>query len=159
MIKNAMSSIGLLFVVSLLIVGCVPTGNNPILSGDPVHGSLSYIIRGCAGHANEKGFNPEPTSLYLPEINVSNNSIHYGRAISHMCQRYATVHYNIRNNKITLNEVWEGEGAKCLCWSEITADVTGIKPGNYTVEVYATGKDTSGKPVTPNLIISKQINI
>lgn len=92
-------------------------------------------VKGCAEKIQEQAIRgvgkEEPPQITLTE----NRGLRYYRAISHQCCKMAELSYEIENTNIKIYENWRGEGCRCICYSEISAEIKDLKPDTYNVQV------------------------
>jgi hypothetical protein len=95
-----------------------------------------------------------------PGIGLDGAVITYSRATSHLCCRKVEITKEAVKHAINIYEIWSGMGCRCMCFSEITAELRDVPPGTYTVNVYAKGTEPlSGAPMEQVLIISREITV
>lgn len=95
------------------------------------------------------------------EITAGEGSIEYSRAISHLCCRQAELEKETEGFKINIYENWSGIGCRCMCFSEIGANLENLPAGEYEVSVYERGIEPGEeeKPMEERLIISENIAV
>jgi len=131
-----------------ILVSPPQTGNYSII--------FSPLVKGCA--QTDKGTASRATGLEQePKIEVNGNSIKYSRAIEHQCCRKVELQKEINGSAINIFEVWSGQGCRCMCFSEIEAELKNIPSGSYTVNVYEKGAFPDGKPMEQKLVITQKI--
>jgi len=94
-------------------------------------------------------------------VEVVNDTVIYSRALNHLCCRNVMIQKETNTPPIiNIQEVWSGIGCKCMCFSEITANITGIPAGTYLVSVYESGTKPGGEePLKTSLIISQNVTV
>jgi hypothetical protein len=143
--------IGLFAMLGLTTCTANPTPQNTAVI------NLKPMVRGCA--ETDKGMAARAEGKEVePSIEVVGNSILYSRSIQHQCCRKVEFEYTIKDQDIMLYEIWSGEGCRCMCFSEIGAELENIPAGSYTMRVIM--KDgLPGIPSEDPLIIEKEIKI
>ncbi|MFH1448119.1 MAG: hypothetical protein ABIG39_04610 [Candidatus Micrarchaeota archaeon] len=122
--------------------------------------SLSYSVKGCAETENGLTTRGPLQTDRGPSIVVSEGEVSYSRALNHLCCRKAVVEKEIRLSEINIFEVWGGQGCRCMCFSEIEANLSNLTPGKYMINVYETGtKPGSEEPLENREIIRQEITV
>ena len=116
-------------------------------------------MRGCAESENGLGNRGPQDDDRGPGLLLSGNQLVYYRAVNHLCCRKADVRSEISGFQIDIYEVWNGQGCRCTCFSEIEAGIDRLPPGRYTINVYETGTKTDGDPMEKTTVLTKEFFI
>jgi len=154
-------------IILILVFVAVATAGiyfwqNQIAASDGLQGMvLLPSVKGCAETDNGMAARSlDGGAEQEPKIEVNGNEIVYSRALGHLCCRKVEIAKEPLEPAINIYEVWSGIGCRCMCFSEITAELRNVPPGTYTVNVYAKGTEpTGGAPMERALIISREITI
>jgi|GEM_PF-7102631 len=112
-----------------------------------------YSVSGCANSSGQTK-SLGPGEEVKPEIIVKGNNIIYHRAINHLCCRKVNISYDINGNEVRIYEEWYGEPCKCICFSELKANLT-LSPGSYNVSVYT--RNFNPGENKDELVVSKEV--
>jgi hypothetical protein len=93
---------------------------------------LEYTVGGCTGEseASRGGVTSEV------EITGGADSIHLEQRLTYVCCAELELSLERDGNTLRVTETNVGEICRCLCEYSIVADVTGLDPGEYEVEVW-----------------------
>ena len=124
---------------------------------------FSFLVKGCAETDSGMAVKSSGEGEIIeqePEIEIIGGKIIYSRAINHLCCRKAEIEKEIGESTINIYEVWSGLGCKCICFSEIEAEIENLPSETYTINVYEKGTDpTTQEPMEEKLIISRAIDL
>ncbi len=113
-------------------------------------------ISGCA--ETEKGMATRsllnrPNELVITPLA---DGFRFHHALTHQCCRKAELTHRIEEQVITIFETWGGEGCRCMCFSELDAQLTGLERSGYHIQIIECGRLPNGTPM-PERIIHKSI--
>ena len=132
-------------VISLFILGC----SSNIITQEK--GLLSYSIKGCI---NKEYISREAESLEGASIQGTSNSVVISHKANHLCDLDIDIQQSIKEAQISIIEVFSGQGAKCICDSEINAEISPLEKGVYNVKVYQKIQDNP-----PELVNEKTVAV
>jgi hypothetical protein len=146
-------------IIPLLLAACgggQSNGNQPDLSAVV----LSTGVQGCAAPQRGAGSQPGQGDERPPALAVRDGNLVYTRATNHLCCRSVTFEWAAAGRALTLYEVWGGVGCRCMCYSELEAQLSRLPAGEYTVQVALKGVDADGEtPLAPETLLEQTINI
>jgi len=130
----------------LFLLGCKSSVINE------TKGILSYSIKGCIN----KQFNTEKRTIKEESIVIESteNSINFKHKATHLCGLDIELQQSIKDAQITIIEIFTGQGAKCICDSEISAKLFPIGRGVYNLKIYTKVNDEP-----PELIKESEIAV
>lgn len=85
--------------------------------------------------------------------------LHYTHAVNHNCCMKVTATADVQSAQITITEDWQGKVCRCVCFSEITAELAGLSPGAYTVQVIQKGDPDALEPEKEATLLTSQIEV
>jgi len=152
----------ILVFVAIAVTAGIYFWQNQIAASDELKGILLLpSVKGCAETAN--GMTTKSLgggTEQEPKIEINGNEVVYSRATNHLCCRKVEIAKETRKSVINIYEVWSGIGCKCMCFSEIKAELQNVPSGTYTVNVYVKGTESiSEAPMGQILIISREITV
>jgi hypothetical protein len=111
-------------LVCLLAVACsTPEAGKP---------TLEYTVGGC----DEEYENTRATTGGEVEIVGQGDTIHVGQKLAYVCCAQLELTTEQEGSTIRLLEKNVGEICRCMCDYEVEADISGLSPGVYQVEVW-----------------------
>ncbi|NQU11644.1 thermonuclease family protein [bacterium] len=118
-----------------------------------------YSVRGCAETATGLVARVRGAQRTVaPTLQVGRGSLRYFRSGGHRCCRQVDVRPRIDAGKIALTEFWTGQGCRCQCFSEISATVSNLASGPYTVTVDRGGvAPGSDQVLEPEVVLSRKV--
>lgn len=142
--------ISILLILSIFILGC----NSSIIEENK--GLLHYSIKGCINKQSGITKSFEQDTL---RIDSTNDSINIFHKINHQCGLDISIEQSIKEAQIVVIEALSGEGAKCMCESEISAKIYPLDKGIYNLKIYEKFKDDSPGLVKESTVAVGNINI
>ncbi len=101
-----------------------------------------------------------PQEIVGPAIGVVGRGIRYSRADTHLCCRMVVVRRQIQKRRIALTEFWTGDGCRCMCFSQIEANLTNLASGEYEITVYSAGVEPiTGRQLEPKVLLTQKVRI
>jgi hypothetical protein len=135
----------ILLVLILFIAGCERTITK-------TKGLLSYSVKGCINKQEVQ------TKTGLVEehlaIEATEDSIIFEHKTNHLCGLDIDIQQSIKDAQITIIEVFTGQGAKCICDSDIAARIYPLEKGIYNLKLYREMND-----MPPELIMEREIAV
>ena len=120
-------------------------------------GMLSYSIKGCI---NKQYVIAKREILEEPlTIQATENSINIQHKVNHLCGLDLILQQSIKNAQITVIEVFTGQGAKCICDSEISAKISPLEKGVYNLKIYKKLNENPPELVKETTVAVGQINL
>jgi len=95
-------------------------------------GMLSYSIKGCIN----KQFIAKRSIEEPITIEATEDLITFQHKANHLCNLDIELQQTIKNAQITVIEVFTGQGARCVCDSEISAIISPLEKGVYNLKIY-----------------------
>lgn len=112
-------------VVVCLLSGACAT---PVPEGP----SLTYSVGGC----DEESQSTRATTEGEAKIAGEGDTIHVEHHLTYVCCAELVVTMKQRGDRIRILASNVGEVCRCLCDYEVEADIAGLEPGVYQVEVW-----------------------
>jgi len=111
-------------LVCLLPVACS--------SSVPAVLALSYSVTGC-----EKPLR-ETRSRHVDEVEITaeGNVIHVEQTLTHVCCAELVLTVEQEGNVLRIIETNTGDICRCICEYQVQANLVGVDPGTYQVEVW-----------------------
>lgn len=94
--------------------------------------SLTYAVEGCA----EEVETSRATGKGEVQIVSDGHLVHVEQTLTYVCCAELELALDREGNTIRLVETNVGEICRCLCEYEVSADVIGLDPGAYDVQVW-----------------------
>ena len=133
--QNSPMKISLLLTVALAIMAHTVTASE--------HVSFTSEVKGCGEAATNMAVDTVRSAgnsdNSTPRLSVDSCSILYHRTANHQCCRKVEIRSELNNQKITITEWWTGDGCRCYCSTDITATVSNLTAGQYSVTVVMRG--------------------
>ena len=107
-----------------VVLGCRDPG--------PPGATLAYSVGGCA----EESDVTRATDLGEVRIVSQGGAIHVEQKLNYVCCADIVVRLEQDENTIKLVEKNDGEICRCICEYEVEAEISGLDPGVYEVEVW-----------------------
>ena len=107
-----------------VVLGCRDPG--------PPGATLAYSVGGCA----EESDVTRATDLGEVRIVSRGGGIHVEQRLNYVCCADIVVTLEQAENTIRLVEKNDGEICRCICEYEVEAEISGLDPGVYEVEVW-----------------------
>ncbi|MBW2977461.1 hypothetical protein KY331_01330 [Candidatus Woesearchaeota archaeon] len=136
-------------IISLFVLGC----SSKIITEEK--GMLSYSIKGCI---NKKSIDKGLRSLDDISITGAEDSIVISHKSNHLCDLDIELQQSIKDAQVTVIEVFTGQGAKCMCNSEISAEISPLEKGVYNLKIYKKLNENPPELVNETNIAVGQIN-
>jgi hypothetical protein len=113
---------------------------------------LEYTVGGCTdeSEASRGGVTSEV------EITGGADSIHVEQSLTYVCCAELELSLEQDGNTLRITETNVGEVCRCICEYSIVADVTGLDPGEYDVEVWGVEYEDLH---TPELLEKAQVTL
>jgi hypothetical protein len=114
----------LCLLLCMLVVACAASeSSNPL---------LEYTVGGCAEEYEPSRAAPADEL----EITTQGDAIHMRHRLSYVCCAELLLKMEQEGNTIRVVEQNVGEMCRCLCDYDVEAEITGLGPGEYQVEVW-----------------------
>lgn len=98
----------------------------------PLGATLAYSVGGCA----EQSDVTRAADMGEVRIVSQGGAIHVEQKLNYVCCADIVVRLEQDENTIKLVEKNEGEICRCICEYDIEAEISGLDPGVYEVEVW-----------------------
>jgi len=119
-----MRTVALCMLVCTLAVACA--------ASESTSPELVYTVSGCA----EEYDTSRSAAADEIEIMVRGDAIHMGHRLSYVCCAELWLRVEQEGNTIRVVEQNVGELCRCLCDCDVEAEITGLGPGEYQMEVW-----------------------
>ena len=94
--------------------------------------SLTYSVGGCSEESRSTGTATEGEV----QITGKGDTIHVSHGLTYVCCAELVLIVQQQGNRIRLLESNVGEICRCLCDYDVEADVSGLEPGVYDVQLW-----------------------
>jgi hypothetical protein len=119
---------GILIVLSML-VGCVPGGTEGPLTGEP---QLSYEVSEC----NQDIGVDQLADWAKVDIAVQGDAVEIDQNLAYVCCAEVEIDVEQEEDIVKVIEKNTGDMCRCMCGYEVTARISDLPSGRYTIQVW-----------------------